>query len=130
MHFYFLNFNNIDMGHISFFGSTIRETVNAFKTPITSEIEVYDRYFKSHKNFTKKDDPILVKVHGIHNILSESLSGIRGAPRFEDKTKAIMRIVVTLLLLAISFYLLIEKNDQSKTLPCSIISAISGYWLK
>lgn len=50
--------------------------------------------------------------------------------KFDIRLKAIMRIIVTLILLAISIFLLIDKSVDSKTLPCSIISAVTGYWLK
>ena len=49
---------------------------------------------------------------------------------FENRLKVIMRIVVTLILLGISVYLLVTGATESKTLPCSIISAVTGYWLK
>lgn len=49
----------------------------------------------------------------------------------DDRTKAIMRIIVTLVLLALAAYLLIaHPESEDKTIPASIISAVLGYWLK
>jgi len=46
----------------------------------------------------------------------------------DDKSKALGRIIVTILLIVVAIYLLM--NDTKSQLGASIISAIIGYWLK
>jgi len=45
-----------------------------------------------------------------------------------DKTKAIGRIIVTVLLIASAIYLI--STNTNKELGITIISAVIGYWLK
>ncbi|TWJ04794.1 hypothetical protein JN11_00515 [Mucilaginibacter frigoritolerans] len=94
---------------IHFFGTTIRETIKVLSTDEELSLEPFDKSIKGKSTLKRAR---------------------RSTYSHEDKTRVVMRIIVTFILLAISFYLLIEKNEQSKTLPCSIISAITGYWLK
>lgn len=139
------------MKHISFFGSTIRETIDVL---MKNDVEYDDIEYIDFSNppspsapvpnptSLTPDDPFKlnhdydhdINTNAVSKVLPPKISLMRHSQHstsiFEDKMKVIMRIVVTLILLTISIYLLIEKEDQSKTLPCSIISAVSGYWLK
>jgi hypothetical protein len=80
------------------FGTTITETINAFS------------------NSSQKKD------------LNWNASVSGKTPVKDDKSKALGRIIVTILLIIVAIYLL--KNDTKSQLGASIISAIIGYWLK
>lgn len=113
------------MAKFSFFGSTIKETIEALRKPddIFNIPPLPPTVVLSNKNrwVTEKSSPPLPTLKA---------RKVKDSDIFETRLKAIMRIVVTLILLGISVFLLLQKTTESKTLPCSIISAVTGYWLK
>ncbi|QEC78782.1 hypothetical protein [Mucilaginibacter ginsenosidivorax] len=134
---------------VSLFGSTIRETIDAFK--IVDEVISLKDYIKLGERYNRKivlRDEAVTFVEPKDGAISvdgskdDQTTRLNNPPKrksvrteiandiFENRLKAIMRIVVTLILLGISVYLLVVNTTESKTLPCSIISAVTGYWLK
>ena len=47
-----------------------------------------------------------------------------------DKTKAIVRLIISLVLLYIGAYLVFANQGQSENLGVSLLSFVAGYWLK
>lgn len=113
------------MATFSFFGSTIKETIDAFRNPdkfifeepISPSTMLLGNKFVTEKHIYPPLPPLKKRR-------------VKDSDVFETRLKAIMRIVVTLILLGISIFLLVYNTTESKTLPCSIISAVTGYWLK
>lgn len=114
------------MNTFSNFGTTIKETLSALKSQKPSEESNYKEIEDSRPHANDR-----FKAH-----YNKESSGTKGGKKnepedkFDIRSKAIMRIIVTLALLGISVFLLLDKSLDSKTLPCSIISAVTGYWLK
>ncbi len=122
------------MGNFSLFGSTIRETVDALqlkKKKSNWDMPVGSPPPKSAPAAAGGQSPAPQMPPVVKSAPTAAREpSISNQDVFEIRSKAIMRIVVTLILLGISIFLLIDKSIESKTLPCSIISAVTGYWLK
>jgi hypothetical protein len=78
-----------------------------------------------------------MKVHLFGTAIQETKEAFR--PHFgtgesdpkQDRMKAIARIVISIILLGIAVYLLLNTpEEENKTLPSTIIGGIIGYWLK
>jgi hypothetical protein len=143
------------MENVSLFGSTIRETINAFRSysdNFRTELRVDGKVIRIKKgrllSESEIDDLAEVTKSANESEVRQFDEGYAKGKKnkkskgkvteavneksdiFENRLKVVMRIVVTLILLGISIYLLVVNTTESKTLPCSIISAITGYWLK
>jgi hypothetical protein len=59
------------------------------------------------------------------------LGGKKGAKnQAEDKAKAVIRIVISFLLLTAGVFFFGYNHGNSRTIGATIIGAITGYWLK
>jgi len=56
--------------------------------------------------------------------------GGEATPAAEDRTKAIVRIVISLVLLFAAIFFVGFNKGNSQTVGGSILGALTGYWLK
>ena len=128
---------------IKFFGTTIKETLGALKHKRPVEV-------RFAREIDRSEIAKLARVSGdvsakdieselaredadtifYRSFIIEKKRSMTPA-QVDNRIKAWMRIVVTLLLFAVAWYLWERGgNEDSKALPGTIIGAIIGYWLK
>lgn len=89
---------------IKLFGSTINETIEAFKP----------HHLGSGKSISRGPGETKIEITPVD--------------KKSDRAKASFRIVITFLLLFVGTYLIVSQPDQQT--GGTILGAICGYWLK